>query len=176
MKYDKMYGEFTTEQRKDLNKLLLKLQKINHGPIKNRMKVKVPLKQLTNKDENLRLWNYILHAINLFLCLPNRRRQIRIIADKNPHTSEAELLEEIPLDLIPFVYKYVWRKFKSCEKPECYIIMCARFAWINLFPSLDSGYKVPLSEYSNITEIDDENGTAIYGYKKNHKVCNINPK
>lgn len=138
---EKLYGELTREQAKDFDSLILELQELNGGPVPERKIVK-RIKPL-GPGKNERLWKYILHCCELVIVSPMYHKVLKKVAAMDPFNTKEEILEDWKLNIAPYVYRYVWRKYHHSEKCE-YAITTARFAlqdflgkhsWGNLVPT-----------------------------------------
>ena len=171
---DKLYGEFTADERADFNSLLLELQKLNGGPVPRRKTVSLSKIKSLPPAKNERLWRYMLHGIKLFLMLPNRRMQLKGLSDNNPYNDKESFIEQLQLDLAPFVYSYMWRRYHATEKPEGYIITTARFAWITFLTT--RGNEAAVVPLDNLGEAVTKLAPGVFGLQKSDKVNNISPR
>ena len=164
------YGKLTQQELLELDDLIYELQQLNGGPVKDRVQVPkfVPLPE----PKNTKLWEYVMHMIKLFCVLPGTMREIRKMAAVDPYNTMEDLLEELPIQLSPFVMRYVWRKWEHrlvCPKTgivDCgYVISTAKWAWMT--------WKASQKSVKNQIPIDEE---LDISRSKTGKVCTKNFK
>lgn len=129
-------GKLSEKELLELDDLLYELQQINNGPIPERQQVKhqKPLPE----PKNTKLWEYLLHMVKLTIMLPDNLEAIRKIAKDDPYNTIDDYIKDLPLQLMPFTLKYVWRRWEHrrvCPATgivDCgYVITTAKFAFVD---------------------------------------------
>lgn len=161
-------GKLTEKELLELDDLIYDMQCINGGPIPAREKV-TNIKYL-DEPKNTKLWEYLLHMIHLTIMLPDNLNWIREKANSDPYNTIDDYIKQLPIQLMPFVMRYVWRHYEHRRvNPkygivDCgYVITTAKWAFVD--------YKAKCVSVRNPVPIDEE---LDIDRSKTGKVCTRN--
>lgn len=155
----KYYGKLPPKDRRRMDELLLKMQRLNSEQLKKRIVLKNEIVPLPD-DEYVELWGYLRHCCTLVASWPNNARAIRTIASYRGMDDE-ETRDEAIDSMTIHCYTYAWRHYDSkkasyahCgpmeEELECgYVLSTAKFGfktWLSEQNRYNSGIKFEVEE------------------------------
>lgn len=105
-------GELTPEQYQDFDALMLKLKGLNSN-FKPRQSVKYSDIKPLPEQENVRLWEYLLHISQIVVLSKKCFPIIRKIVTKDNSVTMDDVVQEAKMDVALFLYKNLWRNYKT---------------------------------------------------------------